>query len=72
MLFMDDLKLYGKNNREIESLHRVRVSSEYIRIQFEIEKCATIKLQTDIVENTEGIVPLHAEVIQDVKDGGYK
>jgi len=46
LLFMDDLKLYGRNNQEIESLvHTCGIFSEDIGMQFGIEKCATIKLQ---------------------------
>ena len=44
LLFMDDLKLYGKNEREIESLvQTVRIYSEYIAVEFGIQKCAFIK-----------------------------
>jgi len=46
LLFMDDLKLYGRNDCEIESLvHTVQMFSEDIGMQFGIKKCATIKLQ---------------------------
>ena len=44
LLFMNDLKLYGKNEREIESLvQTVRIYSEYIAVEFGIQKCAFIK-----------------------------
>ena len=44
LLFMDDLKLYGKNEREIESLvQTIRIYSEYIAVEFGIQKCAFIK-----------------------------
>ena len=75
---INDLKLYGKEDREIESLvytlhrHTVRACSEDIGMQFGIEKCATIKIQRGIVKNTEGIVLPNAQVTQDVKDGGYR
>jgi len=50
---MDDLKLYGRNDREIESLvHTVRIFSEDIGMQFGIKKCATIKLQCGKVKHT--------------------
>ena len=40
LLFMDDLKMYGRNDREIESLiHTVRIFSEDIEMQSGIEKC---------------------------------
>ena len=41
---MDDLKLYGKNEREIESLvQTVRIYSEDIAVEFGTQKCACIK-----------------------------
>ena len=44
LLFMDDLKLYRKNEREIESLvQTVRIYSEDIAVEFGIHKCACIK-----------------------------
>jgi len=73
LLFMDDLKLYGRNDREIESLvHTVWIFSEDIGMQFGIEKCATIKLQRGKIKHTEGIVLPNAQVIREVKEDGYK
>jgi len=67
LLFIDDLRLYGKNDREIESLvHTVQIFSEDIGMQFGIEKCATINLQRDKVKHTEGIVLLNAQLIHEV------
>ena len=54
LLFMDDLKLYGRNDRKTESLvHTVWIFSEDIGMQFGIEKCTTIKLQRGNVKHTE-------------------
>jgi len=50
ILFMDDLKLYGKNDWEV---HTVRVLSEDIGMQSMIGQCATVKLQRVIVKNTD-------------------
>jgi len=73
LLFLDDLKLYGRNDREIESLvHTVRIFSEDIGMQFGIEKCATIKLQRGKVKHTEGIVLPNAQVIREVNEDDYK
>ena len=70
---MDDLKLYGRNDREIESwVHIVWIFSEDIGMQFQIENCATIKLQHGKVKHTEGIVLPNAQVIREVKEDGYK
>jgi len=70
---MDDLKLYRRNDRKIESLvHTVRIFSEDIVMQFGIEKCATIKLQRGKVKHTEGIVLPDAQVMCGFKEDGYK
>ena len=46
LLFMEDLKLYGKNEKEIDSLIKtVWQCSEDIKIEFGSLKCAVISLQ---------------------------
>ena len=46
LLYMDDLKLYSKNEKELDSLiQTVRVFSQDIRMEFGIDKCATIVLK---------------------------
>jgi len=73
LLFLDDLKLYGRNDQEIESLvHTVRIFSEDIGMQFGIAKCATIKLQCGTVKHSDGIVLPNAQVIREVNENGYK
>jgi len=43
---MDDFKLYKRNDCKIESLvQTVQIFSEDIGMQFENQKCATMKLQ---------------------------
>ena len=46
LMFMDDLKLYGKNVKEINSLvQTVRVFSSDIDMDFGIEKCAVMTMK---------------------------
>ena len=46
LFFMDDLKLYGKNDKEIDSLIKtVWQCSKDIKLEFGILKCATVSLQ---------------------------
>ena len=46
LFFMDDLKLYGKNGKEIDSLIKtVWKSSEDIKMESGILKCALVLLQ---------------------------
>ena len=44
--FMDDLKLYSRSEKGLDSLAQtVRVFSKDIRIDFDIEKCATLVME---------------------------
>ena len=46
LFFMDDLKLYGKNNKEISSLMKtVWQCSEGMEMEFGILKCVVVLLQ---------------------------
>ena len=46
LLFIDDLKLYGKNEHEVDSLFQsVRIYSEDIAMEFGIQKCACVILK---------------------------
>ena len=53
---MDDLKLYGKNDKEIDSLIKtVCQCSEDIKMEFGILKCAVVSLQKGQKTRWEGI-----------------
>ena len=53
---MDDLKLYGKNDKEIESLIKtVWQCSEGIKMEFGILKCTVVLLQRRNKTRWEGI-----------------
>lgn len=46
MFFMDDLKLFGKTEKEIDSLVQIiQQSSEDINMEFGISKCAVVSLK---------------------------
>ena len=46
LLYMDDLKLYGKTENDITSLiNTVRIYSNDIGMEFGLDKCATIILK---------------------------
>ena len=45
LLYMDDLKLYGKSSNELESLlNTVQIFSTDISMEFGLEKCATLTI----------------------------
>ena len=55
-LHMDDLKLYRKNEKELDSLiQTVRVFNQDIRMEFGIDKCATIVLKRGKLVKSDGI-----------------
>ena len=57
LLFMDDLKLYGKSENQVNTLlQSVRVVSEDIRNKFGIEKCAVLVTKRGRLVKSEGIV----------------
>ena len=56
LLYMDDIKLYAKNERDIDSLiHLTRVYSEDIRMSFGLEKCGRIIARRGKVIKTDGL-----------------
>ena len=56
LFLMDDLKLYGKNDKEIESLIKTKWQcSEDIKMQFGILKCSVASLQKGKKTRWEGI-----------------
>ena len=69
LLYMDDLKLYGKNDKEIESLlHTVRVFSKDIKMEFGIEKCARVGLKRGKIVRKEGIKLPNGKEIRSLND----
>ena len=56
LLYMDDLKLYAKDKKELDALiQTVRVFSKDIGMDFGIEKCAMIQMKRGKFVMSEGI-----------------
>ena len=69
LLFMDDLKQYGKDLREMESLvQTVRVFSKDIGMEFGIEKCAMTKMARGWIIQLEGIEFANSEKIRSLEE----
>ena len=50
LLFLDDLKLYGKAMQELDSLMQtVRMFNSDIGMQFGISKCAMLEIKKDVM-----------------------
>ena len=53
---MDDIKLFAKNEKELETLiHTVRIYSQYIGMEFGIEKCAMLVMKSGKRQLTDGM-----------------
>ena len=56
LLFMDDLKLYSRNEKELDSLvQTIRIFSEGIGIEFVIGKCAMLMIEKGKIAKSVGI-----------------
>ena len=74
LLFMDDLKLYGQNEKQIDTVvNTVRIWSQDIGMEFGIGKCAVLIMKRGVFSRSEGIQLPNDEVIKNVEEGeGYK
>ena len=74
LLFMDDLKLYGKNANQVDTLvNTVRIFSEDIGMKFGIKKCAVLTLKRGKVAESRGIQLPKDELIKSLDENeGYK
>jgi hypothetical protein len=72
-LYMDDLKLYAENKEDMQLL--INTTSEFstdIRMQFGLEKCATVNVGLGTKVKCSGIVLPTGEQIHELEDEGYK
>ena len=70
LLFMDDLKLYGKSENEIKRLmYTVEIFSQDIGIEFGTKRCGVIRGK---VKSTDGIELPSGEKIREIEEDGYK
>ena len=61
LLYLDDLKLYGRNNREIQSLvTTVKIFSDDICMKFGLDECASLSIKRGKAQTvvSPGISPL--------------
>ena len=73
LFFMDDLKLYAKNETGLKQLIDIVFAfSSDIGMKFGIEKCASLKIEAGVKKESNGIELPSGEVIAEVEDSGYK
>ena len=76
LLFMDDLKVFGKNQKELDTLiNTVRIFSDDIRMEFGISKCAVLVMKRGKMDHcsSHGLTLPSGEIIKSVdSEVGYK
>ena len=56
LMYMDDTKLFSKNEKELETLiHAVRIYNQDIGMEFGIEKCAMLVMKSGKWQLTDGM-----------------
>ena len=69
LLFMDDLKLYSRSEKGLDSLvQTVRVFSKDIGIEFGIEKCAMLVMETGKIVQLVGIELADGKVVKSLQE----
>ena len=74
LLFMDDLKLYSHNEKELDLLvQTIHIFSKYIGMEFGIEKCAVLVIEKGKIVKSVGIKLPDGKVIKSLQEGeNYK
>jgi len=73
LLFMDDLKVFGKNEKEIDSLVKtVEVFSCNIGMEFGIKKYGVAYIKRGKLSKAEGLRLLSGNMITTVNEEGYR
>ena len=73
LLFMDDLKLYGRDKDEIKKLCAVvHKFSKDIGMEFGMDKCAVLEIKSGVQVSCNGIVLPDDKTMQEVEPEGYK
>ena len=73
LLFMDDQKLFAKNEDQIDNLvNTVRIFSEDIKMEFGLPKCGVLIMKRKKVVKSEGISMPEGKMMKNIEEGGYK
>ena len=73
LLFMDDLKLFTKNEDQIDNLvNTVRIFLEDIKMEFGLPKCGVLIMKREKVVKSEGISMPNGKMLKNIEEGGYK
>jgi hypothetical protein len=73
LLYMDDLKVYGKSEVQMGSLvSSIHMFSEDIGMEFGVKKCGVLVMRRGKISDCEGIVLPNGDVMKSIEDEGYK
>ena len=74
LMYMDDIKLFAKTKKELETLiHAVRIYIQDIGMEFRIEKCAMIVMKSGKRHMTDGMeLPNQAKIRKPRENETYK
>ena len=73
LLYMDDLKLYGKTYDQIDAVvQTVYTVSEDIGMELGIKKCGILFLKRGKVVSADGITLPNGQIMKEIDDTGYK
>ena len=73
LLFMDDLKLFGRDKEEVDKLVEVvNTFSRDIRMEFGLDKCAVLEVKSGRQTECEGIELPDGKKIEEAEERGYK
>ncbi|XP_063595812.1 uncharacterized protein LOC134772704 [Penaeus indicus] len=73
LLFMDDLKLFAKNQDQIDSLvQTVHLFSEDIGMQFGLNKCGVLVLKRGKMVKQNGVALPNGQMMKEIDESGYK
>ena len=68
-MYMDDIKLFAKNEKELETLiHAVRIYSQDIGMEFGLEKCAMLVMKSGKGNRTDGMELSNQDKIRTLKE----
>ena len=72
LLFMDDLKLFAKNEDETDnSVNTVRIFLEDIKMEFGLPKGRVLIMKRGRVVKSEGISMSDGKMMKNIEEGGY-
>ena len=73
LLFLDDRKLYGKNERELNSLiNTMHIFSQDVGMKFSNGKCKVLTMQQRRMKRSDGLKLSDGEMMKEIDTTGYK